>query len=486
MKKLLIILYFLSSIIAYGQQKYALVIGNSNYINFGSLRNPVNDANDISTVLQNLGFTVDKVLDGNLNQMETATIRLKNRLSEAGNNAYGFFYYAGHGVQVDGQNYLIPANANIPDRTFLRERAFPMQAMLDMLNDAGNSLNIVVLDACRDFPAAWSRSLSRGLSVVTRQPAHSIIVYATSADKVALDGTDRNGLFTSQFLNHLNTPDIEVKDIFNRTGADVIRVSNGEQHPAIYSQFFGTAYLGTRPTVDVPIQPAPTQSPATVHFDKGKIFVEREDWDNAISELDETIRLDPNLAEAYVFRSMAHLRTFNNEQGRMDANQAIRLNPNYALAYYWRGYSYSWGTSSNINYWRALADYTQAITLAPNLIEAYIDRASVYYRTGDYDKSIADSSIAIRLDSNIPEPYDWRGYAYIAKGEYDLAMADFNQVIVLDPNAVEVNGYSGRAIVNERKGDINRAIADLETGKRLNPWNGHFQSEIVRLRQLIR
>jgi uncharacterized caspase-like protein len=100
----------------YAQQKYALVIGNGNYTALGKLKNPVNDAADISAVLKDLGFTVDTLLDGDLDKMENSITRLKNRLSSS-KNSYGFFFYAGHGVQSNGVNYLIPVGANIPSAT---------------------------------------------------------------------------------------------------------------------------------------------------------------------------------------------------------------------------------------------------------------------------------------------------------------------------------------------------------------------------------
>jgi formylglycine-generating enzyme required for sulfatase activity len=135
-----------------------------------------------------------------------------------------------------------------------------MQAVLDELNAAGNALNIVVLDACRDNPFSWRRSGSRGLQVVSNQPADSIIVYATSAGSTAADGEGRNGLFTAHLLNNLKKPGLEVNEIFRLTGADVRRASGGAQIPAIYSQFFDVAYLGTRPAV-VPPQPSPAPTP---------------------------------------------------------------------------------------------------------------------------------------------------------------------------------------------------------------------------------
>ena len=241
-------------------QKFALVIGNGNYTNTTKLNNPVNDANDMAAALQGLGFTVNKVLNGTQDQMVNAVMNLKRQLS-ASINSYGFLFYAGHGVQSNGENFLIPVDANIPSENFLRNRTVSVQEMLDEINDAGNEFNVVVLDACRDNPFSWKRSGNRGLSVVGHQPADSIIVYATAAGSTAADGTGRNGLFTSHLLNNLKTPGLEVRDVFRITMGDVARASGNQQRPAVYDQFSGLAYLGSRP-VPAAAQPAPT--PASV------------------------------------------------------------------------------------------------------------------------------------------------------------------------------------------------------------------------------
>ncbi|GBU28664.1 hypothetical protein R84B8_02224 [Treponema sp. R8-4-B8] len=258
-----VFLMIFSSTGIFAQQKYALVIGNGGYTGSGmtKLANPVNDANDVAAALQGLGFTVDKVLDATLDQMESAIMRLKNRLSVS-NDAYGFFFYAGHGVQSGGENYLIPVGANIPSENSLRDRAVSVQWALAELNEANNALNVVVLDACRDNPFAWKRSGTRGLSVVSNQPADSIIVFATSAGSTAADGVGRNGLFTTYLLNNLKTPGLAVDEVFKRTGADVARASNRTQIPAVYNQFFDTAYFGSKPQVAAATQPS-ASTPAT-------------------------------------------------------------------------------------------------------------------------------------------------------------------------------------------------------------------------------
>lgn len=226
--------------------RYAVVIGNSAYTEIGRLRNPANDAHDVSVALTGLGFTVDSLEDADLPAMEGAIVRLGSRLA-ASKDAVGFFFFAGHGVQSNGINYLIPVDAHIPLESFLRTKALAVQEVLDVLQDSGNSLNIVVLDACRDNPFSWARAGTRGLTVVPAQPPGSIIVYATGVGGVAQDGPGRNGVFTSEMLKYLSIPGLEVKDVFNRTGASVQAATGQAQVPAVYSQFFGTAFLAGQP-----------------------------------------------------------------------------------------------------------------------------------------------------------------------------------------------------------------------------------------------
>ena len=239
-------------------QKYALVIGNGNYTGISKLNNPVNDANDMETALKALGFNVEKVINGNLEQMETAILNLKRRLG-ASRNIYGFFFYAGHGVQSNGENYLIPVTAdNIRTESQLRDRAVSLQFILDSFSEAGNELNMIVLDACRDNPFGWARSGSRGLGVVNRAPSGTVVMYAAGAGQTASDGTGKNGLFTSHLLTNLKTPSLSVFEIFDRTMSSMIDVTGGNQHPELSLRAGGTTsiYLGSRPT------PSPTPSPA--------------------------------------------------------------------------------------------------------------------------------------------------------------------------------------------------------------------------------
>ncbi|GHT85537.1 hypothetical protein FACS1894137_09940 [Spirochaetia bacterium] len=447
------------------QAKYALVIGNGAYTEGAPLKNAVNDANDITAALQGLGFTVDTLLNASLDKMDDAAVRLKNRLSVS-KDSYGFFFYAGHGVQADGVNYLLPVDARIPEKNFLKIRAFAMQPILDMLNDAGNALNVIVLDACRDLPMAWSRSADRGLSVVSRQPAKSIIMYATAAGKTASDGTGRNGLFTQHLLTNLKTPGLDVKEVFNRTGDAVTNASNHTQNPAIYLSFYGTAYLGSAPasapgSTAVTTAPANTNQDAVLHYEKGEASYNRGDYDMAIAEFNQAIRINPNYADAYIYRGIAYRNKEDYDRAIGDYTEAIRLDPNYAKAYYNRGVAYR----NKKDYDRAIADYTEAIRINPNYADAYYNRGVEYGNKKDYDREIADYTEAIRLDPNYAYAYNNRGVAYGNKKDYDREIGDYTEAIRINPNLAEA--YNNRGWAWEQKGNKAKADADYAKARQL-------------------
>jgi len=246
-------LFFLAtfSLLAEGQ-RYALVIGNGAYKGgLAQLKNPANDARDVAAAFKRLGYQVELLVDADETSMEAAAARLAESLGASATST-GVFYYAGHGVQSQGANYLIPVDASIPAEAFLKTKALSAQTVLDLMQGAGNKLNLVILDACRDNPFSWSRSTaSRGLSVVGIQPPGSIIVFATSAGSTAQDGTGRNGLFTQELLKNLEAPGLDLNTTLDRTASGVQKASGNKQNPAIYKQFFGVAYLGA-PSSEVP------------------------------------------------------------------------------------------------------------------------------------------------------------------------------------------------------------------------------------------
>jgi len=193
--KLTLFVLFLSLVISTAiyatEKKVALVIGNSGYSS-APLKNPVNDAIDISNSLELLGFEVVRGTDLNRKQLRQRVREFGSLLTKAD---VGFFYFAGHGIQFNGENYLIPVSVDINSEDEVVDEAISISSILHKMEGAGNAINIVVLDACRNNPFARSyRSASRGLTRMDG-PTGSYIAYATAPGMIASDGKGKNGLY---------------------------------------------------------------------------------------------------------------------------------------------------------------------------------------------------------------------------------------------------------------------------------------------------
>ena len=166
--------------------RQALVIGNSAYDHTSRLRNPTNDARAISQTLSRLGFEVETLTDVNQRQMEQAINQFGDKLRNR--RGVGLFYYAGHGMQVQGENYLLPIDINPRSAADIRYDAVPVGKLLGQMEEAANGMNLVILDACRNNPFPQSfRSATQGLAQVNA-PTDSFISYATAPKQVAVDG----------------------------------------------------------------------------------------------------------------------------------------------------------------------------------------------------------------------------------------------------------------------------------------------------------
>ena len=219
--------------------RHALIIGNSEY-DYSPLKNPVNDAKDIAGMLETLGFDVILKTDVDQEQMEDAIADFGRDLTQGG---IGLFYYAGHGVQYEGDNYLIPINSKIKRQKDVRYKAVNLGQVLDEMGAARNGLNVAIIDACRNNPLPRSyRSGQRGLARVS-SPQGTLIAYATSPGATAADGDGRNGLYTKHLLKHLQVPNITVEQVLKRVARDVREESAEQQTPWMESSFTGEFYF---------------------------------------------------------------------------------------------------------------------------------------------------------------------------------------------------------------------------------------------------
>jgi len=268
------ILAFAAPAAAASEPRIALVIGNSNYGgDLPKLANPANDADLMTTTLKKLGFKVVETRDADLNQMNRSIREFSDLLSGAGPQAVGLFFYAGHGLQIDGENWLIPINAKIEKASQAEFEAVPASKILGQMQFAENSLNIVILDACRNNPLSRGmRSASTGLAKMDA-PLGSFIAYSTAPGQTAADGKGKNSPYTAALAKAIMKPGIAIEEAFRDARVDVLQATDKEQIPWESSSLtgafsFNPGVRSAEPKVSAdmasaaPQAPAPTPAPA--------------------------------------------------------------------------------------------------------------------------------------------------------------------------------------------------------------------------------
>jgi len=222
-------------------RRVALVIGNGNYVNAGLLKNPTNDATDMVSLLTELRF---KVLSGtNLSRQAMRSLIREFGQNLKASGGAGLFYFAGHGVQSKGRNYLIPVDAEIQSEAEIEDASVDVNLVLNYMEEAQNELNIVILDACRNNPFARSyRSATNGLAQLDA-PTGTLIAYATAPGRIASDGLGRNGVYTAELLKQMRVPGVSLPDLFMRVRAAVMKETDKKQVPWEASSLVGTFYI---------------------------------------------------------------------------------------------------------------------------------------------------------------------------------------------------------------------------------------------------
>jgi hypothetical protein len=241
------------------EQRVALVIGNSNYQNVAQLPNPDNDAQSMAQFLNSAGFEVVEATDLTQNDMLKVVQDFSAKVAAHGPNTVAMIYYAGHGVQLAGENYLIPVDARISSPSDLVNNAVRLVDIMATLEAVPSRLRIVVLDACRNNPFPTVNDAGRGLAIVDA-PNGSIVGYSTAPGSEALDGSGGHSPYTSAFLQVAREPNVPIEQLFKRVRLEVNHTTDGQQTPWESSSltsdfyFFGdTAVAATHPPARGPI-----------------------------------------------------------------------------------------------------------------------------------------------------------------------------------------------------------------------------------------
>ena len=243
---------------AYAQSRVALVIGNGAYRQVSVLPNPTNDASDVADSLQRLGFSVTRVANANFDGMRLA---LRDFVPKVRTAEMAVVFFAGHGIEVSGENWLIPVDAELKTDLDVPHEAISLKNVMQVVSPA-SKLSLVVLDACRNNPFASrmvrtvrTRAVGRGLASV--EPTGSILVaYAAKDGTTASDGTGRNSPFTKALLTHLETPGLEINFLFRNVRDDVLRATQLEQEPFVYGSLSREAIFFKAAPPPVPLSAA--------------------------------------------------------------------------------------------------------------------------------------------------------------------------------------------------------------------------------------
>ena len=405
-------------------KRLALVIGNGAYQYAGKLTNPPNDATLVATTLRQIGFEVKN--GSNLTQRE-----MKQRIREFGltlrtSGGVGFFYFAGHGVQAKGHNYLVPVDADIQTEADLEDVAVDLNYVLSLMDDAQNALNIVVLDACRNNPFARSfRSSQDGLSQV-KAPTGTLIAYATAPDSVAADGKGANSPYTEELIRQMQASGILVETMFRRVTEQVSVRTKGKQEPWFSANVKGDFYF---------IADSPRPGPAA-SSEGGKIAKET------------ATRIDPLAIE------LSYWDAIKNSTDPADYNSYLAKYPNGQFAELARrraGSSAKTGASPN----------------AATSVDRYVKSGDDLAAQGKWADAEAAYALAIELDRMNVELHNKLGHALHGNRKYAQAEGEYRTALIIGGNDAEAHYGIGRALREQKK--LTEAEAELRRAVELKP-----------------
>lgn len=227
--------------------KIALIFGNGNYSE-APLRNPINDAESLRKKLEDLGFKCIAYTDAQIKLMEQGLAQFGSKLPES---EVGLFFFAGHGMQIQGKNYLTAIDTNFENELDAKYSSLPLDKVIDVMESGSNRTSIIILDACRNNPyeRRWRGGESLGLAPVYA-PKGMIIAYATSPGQVAFDGEGDNGAFTSSLLRHISTQDITIEDLFKKVRNSLSSSTKGKQISWEHTSLMGDFYFNNSVLTD--------------------------------------------------------------------------------------------------------------------------------------------------------------------------------------------------------------------------------------------
>jgi tetratricopeptide (TPR) repeat protein len=489
-------------------RRIALVIGNEAYAKGDKLKNPINDAKAITQELTSLGFEVR--LKTNLNQLQMQEeIRQFNQKLHSG--VVGLFYFAGHGVRLDGENYLIPIGSKTEYKSDIRNEGVQLGNVLEAMDKANNSINIVMIDACRQpFSGSGNSRVVGERGLLSVQARGTLISFATAPGQGANDGdgTDHSP-YTRAVLEFIQQP-VPIETMFKRVRKRVVEDTHNDQVPWDHSSLIGEFSFNLGNIIPTPL-PSRPQSPlppfsssppvnpsvpplgsdaasgssskiaAARSFEYGKkryamiedsVEKRRIHYQEAILAYSEAIKFQPDEAEYYYHRGEAYYALDDINSAYSDYGKAVQLKPDFAEALKRRS-TISIGRGNDQD---ALLDLNKLIEIIPN-IDYYYNRALLRKKLKDLNGAIADYSQMIALAPSSSRLYIRRGDEYRGMGNLRNAISDYSEAIKIEESNSSSQRrhfiYEARGRAYFDLGDLNSAILDyskaIEIGPEPNP-----------------
>jgi hypothetical protein len=371
-------------------RRVALVMGNTGYP-----RTPVPaaraDAKSMEDVLRRVNFDVHTATDTTRKRFAEEMDQFIGKLQP---NDVAVFYYSGHGVQLEGENYLLGVDFNASDKYDVRYDGYALTRIEERMERSGAALSILILDASRNNPFVDTKTVGHGLAAAGSGRG-TFLAFSSAADSVSIDGANATtSLFTSRLAITLETPGLTLDEVLNRVRAEVIRESDGRQVPVQVSSVAGTFYF------------IPPPGSAEDAFRAGMGLLGGNKAADAIRYFDRAIGMQPAYGPAYVERALGR-KMLGDEQ-------------------------------------RSREDFEAAINLRPIDGSAYVHRAVAYASQGRFERALADLDRAVRLDNGSVEAHEYRGLVFFHLGDFKAAVEEFDAAINLSPLAIYLYRFRGK------------------------------------------